>query len=106
MQCPTLAASQGCNSVVVAPRVSFMGIVVSSGDVIFVGGDGLLVRACAALDGRLCLLVVSLVRVGNVVSHAFRYQPADDVQIFDLRINFKHALCWSREPDGSLLVLR
>ena len=51
MQCPTLAASQGCNSVVVAPRVSFMGIVVSSGDVIFVGSDGLLVRACAALDG-------------------------------------------------------
>ena len=92
VECPNLG-----RDVVAVSRVSFLGAVVSAGDIIFVGDAGLLVQACAAVDGTLCLLVVSLHRVGRVVSHAHRYQPADDVQIFDLRTKFKHALCWSRE---------
>ena len=102
VECPNLG-----RDVVAVPRVSPLGTVVSAGDIIFVGNAGLLVQACAAVGGTLCLLAVSLRRVGRVVSHAHRYRPADDVQVFDLRTKFKHALCWwSREPGGSPLVLQ
>ena len=101
MQCPALG-----RDAVAAPKLSFYGTVVSAGDIIFVGAAGVLVQACAAVDDVFCLLVVSLLRVNSVVSHAVRYRPADDLHVFDLRAKFVHQLCWSREPDGSLLVLQ
>ena len=106
MPFPVLATSQGCQDATLAPRLVAHGVAAAAGDIVQVHAELFCVACCASLDGRLCLVVSSVLRLRVLVPKTWQCQIRPGLQLLDCSVfPLQQVACWTMKDDGELIVL-
>ena len=103
---PALATSQGCQDATLAPRLVAHGVAAAAGDIVQVHEELFCVACCASLDGRLCLVVSSVLRLRELAPKTWQCQLRPGLQLLDCSaFPLQQVACWTVEDDGELIIL-